>query len=259
MFAVTASAKFESGNISTFDEAVIHFFQESYATMAIDPSQTRQVQYIHLSFNNLRLLARRQTILSLQFDASISHSTSELVTDTIARAREYEQASESPPHIFRHIMVSSLASSLLVLCSLLVCDMTLSEVNVSVWTPTYVSGFDTAVAMLLDLANHILFAQRVLVDFDRIVGIVQARNATWNDHSSIPDDSRRWDIVKSIIPPNVIELFPYREQIPMMQVSHVHRGSHDLGPIYGGTLSDRTDPWGTETDTQDVGRGVLWI
>jgi hypothetical protein len=178
IFAATASQYVHPEKMSTFDAAVMDFFEETYPTIPMDPRQTQQVQFIHLSFNNLRLLARRQTMLSLQFDGSTGHISSELAIDTIARVRDYEQASDTLPYSFRHYMISSLASSLLILCSLLVRDLSSSDLGLDVWTPTYISNFGMAVAKLHELADHLPLAQRVLVDFDKIVSIVQATNAT---------------------------------------------------------------------------------
>lgn len=259
IFAVTASQNINLEKLSTFDAAVMDFFEETYPTIFLNPRETRQIQFIHLSFNNLRLLARRQIMLSLQFDGGTGHVSSELVLNTIARVREYKQASEPPPYTFRHYMISPLASSLVVLCSLLVRDLSSPDLGLDVCAPTYISNFGIAVAMLHDLADHFPLAQRVLVDFDKIVDIVQATNALWSVHEFTLEPAHRWNKVRSVIPPNVADLFPYRDRIPVMQTTRIAHEFQTSGVPFGGTAEDRSDPWVVDLNSEEVGRGVLWV
>ena len=258
IFAVTAASQLDLERVSTIDEAVEDFFQETYPTIPMDLRQTRQIQYVHLSFNNLRLLARRYIILSLRFDGTDGRLSSELVNDTLVRVRDYEAASE-PPYSFRHYLIPSLAGSLLVLCALLVRDLSSPALRLDMWTPTYISGFGITVAMLHDLADSIPLAQRVLIDFDKVIGVVQATNATWSDSERSLEPAYRWNVVSSKVPPNIVELFPYRDQVPVLQTTQITTKRQPSGVIFGGSLEDRADPWIVGLAPEEVGRGVLWI
>jgi hypothetical protein len=70
------------------------------------------------------------------------------------------------PCSFRYQMVSSLAGALLVLCSLFVREPSQSRQAVA-------EGFQSAVAMLKDLAYSQPYAKRVLVDFEAIIRVVE--------------------------------------------------------------------------------------
>jgi hypothetical protein len=258
IFAVTAASQVDPKRVSTIDEAIEDFFQETYPTIPMDLRQTRQTQYIHLSFNNLRLLARRYIILSLKFDGTDGRLSSELVNDTLARVQDYEAASEFP-YSFRHYLIPSLAGSLLVLCALLVRDLSLPDLKLDMWMSTYMSSFGITVAMLHDLADSIPLAQRVLVDFDKIIGIVQATNATWSDSEGSLEPAYRWNIVSSKVPPNIVELFPYRDRVPILQTTQITTKRQPSGAIFGGSLEDRLESWVVRLAPEEVGRGVLWI
>lgn len=259
IFVVTATPHVDPEKVATFDEAVMNFFQETYPTIPMDPRQTRYIKYIYLGFNNLRLLARRQILFSPQFDDRECHIISELVNDTITHVREYEVASEPSPYSFRHYVIPSLASCLLVLCTLLIRDLSSPELSLDIWMPTHMSNFDITIAMLYGLADHVPLAQRVLVDFDKIVSTIQSANATWLEHETTLEQSQRWEAVKSCIPSNVATLIPYRDQIPIMQTTQIIHKRHPSGVIFRGLLEDRPDPWVVSLEPEEVGRGVLWV
>ena len=258
LFAATAAPPLDPESVSTFDETVEDFFQNTYTTIPMDLGQTRQIQYIHLSFNNLRLLARRQIVLSLHFDGTIGHSSSELVSDILDRVRDYEAAPE-PPYSLRHCLIPSLAGSLVILCALLVRDPSLPNLGLDVWTPTYISNFGITVTMLHDLAKRIPLAQRVLVDFDKVIRIVQTTNATWSDSVGSLEPANRRNAVSSQIPPNVQELFPYRDLVPIMQTTQITTERRPSGVIFSGSFGDHSDPWVAGLASEEVGRGVLWV
>ncbi|UPX20508.1 uncharacterized protein EKO05_0010738 [Ascochyta rabiei] len=201
--------------VATFDAAIADFFANTFPNLAKKINPLCRHQYIRMSFDNLRFMTRRAKMMSLQFDGATAGICSNLAVDTLAHVRAYE-SNTNHPSVLRHYMIPSLASSLLMLCSLLVSDLSLLGLDLDYRVPIYHQTFDSALGLLHALAQNTLLARRVLVDLEGVVPIVEAALARWSSEFSLLQSPPNWDLVKDVIPPDVAELFPYQEQVPVI-------------------------------------------
>ncbi|XPS73054.1 hypothetical protein M3J09_005207 [Ascochyta lentis] len=207
--------------VVTFDAAIADFFANTFPDLAAKIQPSRRHQYIRMSFDNLQFMTRRATMMSLQFDGATAGICSSLVVDTLSHVQAYETNTKHSS-VLRHYMIPSLASSLLMLCSLLVSDLSLLGEELDDWISAYHHTFDSALSLLHALAQNTLLARRVLEDFGRIVPVVEAAIGRWSNGFSLLQSSPNWGIVKDVIPPDVSELLPYKEQVPAIRSSQVH-------------------------------------
>jgi hypothetical protein len=168
----------------------------------------------------------RSVITSLQYDDSHASHFSNLAVITVNRMAAFAQDVRQPFSL-RHRMVSSLSNALLVLCSLLVRNVTERD-------QSHFEAFRNAVALLRDLAYSQLYAKRVLSDFESLIDIVQEV------------------IDGKAVPGNVAELFPYRSPSPHIRLPPTSgtttgvEGTHSVGN-------------GNGSRPGETGYGVLWL
>jgi hypothetical protein len=162
----------------------------------------------------------RQVITSLQYDDKYAAHFSELAVSTTDRMAALAQNARHPFSL-RHHMISSLSGSLLVLCSLLVRELTYDR-------QAEVEAFRNAITMLKDLAHSQVYAKRVLGDFEAIIQVVEGAI----DGKDVPED--------------VAELFPYKSPSPLIRLSKV-------------TKDPRTTNAGNGSSSRESGCGVQWL
>ncbi|KAF1953249.1 hypothetical protein CC80DRAFT_596122 [Byssothecium circinans] len=133
--------------------------------------QLRQHTLIHTRLSQLRLLLFRQAMLSLRYDSERGRLCGDLALDIVERIQKHT-AEPNHPSSFRFSMASSLASAFLVLCTLLVRD--LSPLGLQENVKMYFDGFQKARKMLFDLCSHFTLAQRTLDDFKGVIPTVLA-------------------------------------------------------------------------------------
>jgi hypothetical protein len=168
----------------------------------------------------------RSIITSLQYDDNHAAHLSHLTVFTVNRMAAFSQHVRQPFSL-RHRMVSSLSNALLVLCSLLLR-------NIAGRTPPHVEAFHRALDMLHELAHSLVYAKRVLSDFESIVRIVEGV------------------IGGKDAPESVAELFPYRAPSPYIRLSQTPE-------ISTGVERMNPDSNGNSGGPHETGCGVLWL
>ncbi|KAF2623492.1 hypothetical protein BU25DRAFT_375634 [Macroventuria anomochaeta] len=245
--------------IATFDAAIVDFFDNTFQELKTEIHPLHRQQYIRMSFDNLQLMARRAMIMSLQFDRATIHVCSRLAMDTITHVQAYEtNAKYSMTSILRHHMIPSLASSLLLLCSLLVSDLSSLGLSLANCVPVVHQTFNSAVDLLHDLAREIPLARRVLMDFEKIVTVVQTAIAKWSEETRPLQGTPDWSIVSDVIPLNVSELLPYREQVPDIRFSQLYKGMWATNAGYSET-DHGFSTWNEDLEPGGARCSVLWI
>ncbi|KAJ4982653.1 fungal specific transcription factor domain-containing protein [Stagonosporopsis vannaccii] len=239
LLASYMSADVLAERVTTFDAAVADFLDNTFRESQTEFQPPQLHSYICMSFDNLRLLARRTMATSLSLNRA-TVDCSRIAVDTVAHVQAFEAAAKYPLTCsLRHHMIPSLAGSLLLLCSMLVSDLNELGLPLDSWLPSVHQTFDMAVALLHGLAQEISLARRVLSDFERVLPVVQAVLARWSAESQLVQGPLEWDIIKDAIPANAAELLPYREQVP------------DIGSpsFYSGT-------WGANGGLSETDRGL---
>ncbi|KAH6629184.1 hypothetical protein C7974DRAFT_182614 [Boeremia exigua] len=255
VLAAHVSADTLADNVATFDAAVADFLDNTLQALKTDFHPSQRHPYVCMSFDNLRVIARRTVVTSLDFERATVLDCSRLAVDTLAHVQAYDADIRYPlTCILRHHIVPSLASSLLLLCSILVSDLDAFGLPLDEWLPLVHATFDSTVALLLDLADELSSARRVLRDFEKILPVVQAVLARWSAQTQLLQGPLEWGIVRDIIPPNVTELLPYTEQVPDIR----SKALQGMWAGNGGHLeTDRS--WDESYGVRGARSGVLWI
>jgi hypothetical protein len=136
----------------------------------------------------------RAEILTTQYDNEKAACFLWLALSTIDNMRNFSCEAQS----FRHAMVTSLASALLTLCSLLVREALAPGLFSEEQHEKCRQGFRDCVAILLDLNYGLPYARRVWRDFNQIVSVV---SAIVNHQTTDP----------FLLLANVGDLFPYND------------------------------------------------
>ncbi|KAF2124088.1 hypothetical protein P153DRAFT_371394 [Dothidotthia symphoricarpi CBS 119687] len=226
----------------------------------------QQATFIHTSFNNLRLLLHRRIMTSLQYDAAMGRLCGDVALDTIAHIRVYAAEAKGPSP-FRHYMSTCLSSALLVLCTLLVRDLTAPSLNLQAQLQAYTEGFRDAVAMMYDLAQSLLQARHALQAFNEIVDIVSQVVETWQNFGQATQMPESWALaVRNTVPPNVAERLPYRNLVNGSQPEQFSQTTHldpslrlpwnedNMLPV-----AQTLESWEFELNARNSGSQVLWI
>lgn len=243
--------------VATFDAAISDYFQNTFAGSEWEVHPLRLCQYARMSFDNLRLMARRATALPLQLDAATTLTCSKEAVRIIAHAHAYD-TDKTTPYILRHQIITTLAGSLLMLCDLLLHIPSSFGFEKHEWVPMCHQEFDAAVDLLHMLAKDTPLAQRVLSDFDKIIPVVQAAISRWAEESSHPQNTPDWGIMNDAIPPNVSELLPYRQQIPDIRLPQLRRGMWATDAAYLET-DPGFSPWDEALEPGGARCNVLWV
>lgn len=249
--------------VGTFDAAICDFMDNTFRVAKMEFHQPQLDPFIRMSFDNLRLLAQGTILMSLGFDGHTIHDCSKSAMNSLAHVQAFEAATRvSSACTLRHYMIPSLAGSLVVLSSILVGDLYELNLALDLWLPEVRKTFDAVVSLLHDLAQGLPLARRVLRDFELVTSIVQAAFTRWSAETQLVPGPLGWDIVKDVIPANVMELFPYRDQVPDIGPAAT---SDELSAAAGIGLSPRADPGFASWSHVSGGgagaakSGVLWI
>lgn len=240
LLTANVSAEASAERAITFDAAVVDFFDNTFPDLirGLD-SQYRQ-QYVRMSFDNLRLTARRSTAIYLQIDRTDVQLYSQMAVDTLSHVQSFERNIE---HMYTSALgyhsIPTLANSLLLLCSLLISDLDVLGLPLDSWIPTLHQNLESIIDVLKNKAQEILLAQHVLRDFDRILPVVQAALSRWSTEVLLSQGTPDWSVVTDVIPNHVADLLPYREQLPDIRYPSHHNGV-----------------WASNVDFQDTDRGL---
>lgn len=218
LLAAHVSANSFTQNIATFDAAIADFFENTLPGLALHLHPYCRQEFVEMSFDNLRFTARRAAMMSLQLDGPTAQVCSTMIFETATHISAFEIHVKNTSTL-RHFTIPSLSSSLLMICTLVVSGLDSPNHIVDERAIYYRDLFHTMIGSLQNLATQgILLAQRVLIDFEKIVPVVEPAIARWSeDHSLLQDSCNRKFICKDI-PANVAELLPYREQIPEIRL-----------------------------------------
>ncbi|KAJ8109876.1 hypothetical protein OPT61_g7139 [Boeremia exigua] len=259
LFAARVATDTLVEKVATFDAAVNEYLDETFSVSKSEFQPAHRHPYIYMSFDNLRLMARRAMVTSLAFDHAAVHRCSTFAVDTLAHVQAYETYIGYPSTcMLRHHIIPSLANSLLLLCSMLVSNLGELGLSLTNWVPMIQQAFDTAVSLLHDLAREIPLAQRVLKDFAQILPVVQSVLTRWSAEAQLLQGPTGWERMKDLVPPNVTKLLPYREQVPNI---HSPALGNEMWVNNGGNI----DPgrsfsnWEEDLEPLSAGNSVLWI
>lgn len=260
LLATHMSADVLAERVTTFDAAIADFLDNTFRASEAEFQSPQLHSYICMSFDNLRVLARHAMAASVNLDRD-TVDCSRLAIDAVAHVQAHEAATRYPLTCFlRHHIIPSLSSSLLLLCRMLVSDLSKLDLSLETWIPPVHETFDTAIALLHDLAQEIPLARRVLNDFEKILPVVQAVLARLSAAPQLIQGPLEWDLVKDVVPANIAELLPYREQVPDIGSPALYSGIWDPN---GGLLeTDRSlSGWYEHSapDGDGARSGILWI
>jgi hypothetical protein len=187
-----------------------------------------------------QLLLRISSMTSLTYDNGTAQYFSGLVTDTFEAIRKLM----SNPYIMSapshwHHLTSAITGTLLVYAALLLRHQ--STPNLSRINTTHIADcFTECAANLLQLAQGLPYARRVLADCQPVIDIGTAVVERWRSLS----EAQRVDVgrnaVSEMIPPDVADLFPYKLLSPPLLAM---RGTGD--DLFAGAARS--------------GSGVLWL
>lgn len=199
-----------------------------------------------LSNNNITLLLRHREMTSLQYPDNV-RQFSMLALDAIAHVRGF--INKGARHLsFQPHMVSSIAGALLVLCALLVRDLSSPALNLQHNYQSYVKGFQEGFAMLDVLKYTSSYARRVLDDFNPLRGVVERVVQEFTPDRQIEEG---FDVVEALLPPNIVDLFPFRALTPSLQ-AHASSAGETL------PVGQDAGAWDT-VEPSASGGGVLWL
>jgi hypothetical protein len=248
--------------IYTYQVAVVDFLDNTFEGSWLEGTSPRRHEYIKLSFTNVRLMAQRANMMSLQFDSTTALLCASLAQNPLVYLQAFEANVEYPIARSRVLWLHAippLAVSLLMLCSLLVSDLGSIRVGpLDSWVARLQQSFDATINLLNDRAQDTILARRVLRDFERIIPVVQAILSKWSTEIILLQSAPEWSLVQDLIPPNVTELLPYREQLPDIRYSKLDEG---LRAINGGHLETNRGihTWDESHGFRSASSSVLWI
>lgn len=246
--------------IYTYEAAVVDFTDNTFASSSLKGTSPRRHQYIRLSFANVRLIAQRANLMSLQFGTTTAYLCARLATDSLRYVQTFEANTEYPiARVLRHHAIPPLAVSLLMLCSLLVSDLGSTRIGpLDSWVALVQQNFDAIINILNDRAQDTILARRVLRDFDRIIPVIQAILSKWSSEILLLQSAPEWSLVQDLIPPDVLELLPYRDQLPDIRYSKLDEGlwaANERDP----ETRRGIHPWDESHNSTGASSSVLWI
>lgn len=191
-----------------------------------------------LNYNNVTLLLRHREMTSLQYDYKCACEFSDLAIESISELRNFLPEAKRLPlketlRSFRQTIISSTAGVLLVFCALLVRDLSTPELKLQNGILTYIEGVQDGFELLTALRPHIPYARRVLEDFAPLRYVVENIIA---EYPANPSLIGAFSVVEALIPPNIVDLFPYRPLTPPLDTGHHYN-----------------------TEPGKNGRGILWL
>ncbi|KPI41788.1 putative transcriptional regulatory protein [Cyphellophora attinorum] len=179
LFAAGVS-QFDPEVIVVLDAKIKHWVDVAFPRLPLMPLDGRSTRRHHRQqtliitrFNHLRLLLRRRTMVSLEYDALTGQLSGDLasgIVDQIGLHRE----EIAEPSSFRFHMAVSLGGAVLVLATLLVRDIT--QIGLQGERTRYVAAFNDGVAMLEQLSMFLTSARRIADDLKPIIQVATSIN-----------------------------------------------------------------------------------
>jgi hypothetical protein len=179
LFAAGVS-QYDPEVIVVLDAKIKHWIDVAFPRLPLMPLDGRSTRRHHRQqtliitrFNHLRLLLRRRTMVSLEYNALTGQLSGDLasgIVDQIALHRE----EIAEPSSFRFHMAVSLGGAVLVLATLLVRDIT--QIGLQGERTRYVAAFNDGVAMLEQLSMFLTSARRIADDLKPIIQVATSIN-----------------------------------------------------------------------------------
>lgn len=161
-------------------------------------------------------------------------------------------------YLLQHQMVTTLAISLLVLCSALLDVQNLVSLDLRQWELMENGEFDAAIELLGILAQKVPLAQRVLSDFDQVVPIVRSMLSRWPEGHPSFEVTSDGNALNDIIPLNAAELLPYGNLYPDIRFPRSNNGSMAANESIPATDSGLSS-WNTHLKPGSARSSVLWL
>jgi hypothetical protein len=215
-----------------------------------EPRHLHQYLLFHNRLKQLRLLLFRQTMLSLSFNDECGRVCGTMAVDMVEEIHEHAERL-IPSKSFRFSTTAGLASALLILCTLLVSNLSGScfpSIDLRRRLKQYFECFQIARKILYDLSQHLALARRVLNDFKDVIHVVLAVAQEMQPDKLFP---------AHLVPHNIRDLFPYTE----LDFAHQAGGKNmemwnetDVGAV-----QTNGEEWGLEMGGRGARYGVPWI
>ncbi|KAF1850395.1 uncharacterized protein K460DRAFT_390909 [Cucurbitaria berberidis CBS 394.84] len=257
--ARSPNSRLDGDSIAIIDAQISHFLTNELTTMHIPHPRGMQSNAYNktamlLNNNNITLLLRHREMTSLQYDGNCAQEFGGLALDSMSHLSGFidtaQNASPTPKHrSFRHNMTSSVAGALLILCALLVRDLSAPDLNLQHNYPAYVNGFQDGFAMLDMLRYKSSYARRVLEEFASLRGVVATLIQEFTPDRQIQGGFQH---VEALLPPNIADLFPYHTLTPSLQALTSSPGEPTLPVGQDSSAWDNVEP-------SISGGGVLWL
>ncbi|KAH8695814.1 hypothetical protein GQ44DRAFT_694852 [Phaeosphaeriaceae sp. PMI808] len=214
----------------------------------------RQIRVIHnpKAFHGLNslivpLIAGRRVMTSMTYDRDQAFRFLGLARFGMEKVEEMwgicdieDMVSNSSMHQFP----SLLAGIILVYASVILRDhSTPDRDSLKQNYSEYVENCMEAIVALSEVAQRSIYGKRVHEDCSSISNLVRAISEKHKSLYGWNHPSPSWEFAKDMIPPNVVDLFPYQALSPSFQVP-------------GGFNGDTLEGW---ADVRGNGSGVLWL
>jgi hypothetical protein len=215
LISESASAKstISDDKVARLDSRIAEFVQAGVATLPLlpsdrapEPQHLRQHALVHTRFNSLRLLLHRRTMISLSYDDNTGRLCGDLAIDTVRYMKMHAHEIKSVSS-FRNHMAASLASSILILSTLLL--HTLNPLRLHDRMTAYAENFREAVRILTEISTHLQVARRILDDYQEMIYAVKT------ELNGLTTDTFNWAKKPQFSPDN----FPVQTRIGMLRQS----------------------------------------
>jgi hypothetical protein len=242
--------------VVVLDAKIKHWLDSTYPHLQLLPSRSpstrrhlRQHTLIVTRFNHLRLLLRRRTMVSLEYDGVTGRLCGELasrIVDQISLHKDEVAEASS----FRFHMAVSLGGAVLVLATLMIRD--LSSIALQDARASFRSAFENGVAMLNQLSQCLTLAKRIADDLKPITGVATVMQS---DSMPFARTNDAFDNLDELLPGGVTDFAlqgNWNDDAFLntnVQPSAMD-GSFDLWAL---------EPWQTDLNSTAAGYGVPWI
>jgi hypothetical protein len=196
-----------------------------------------------LKRHTIPIIVGRRTMTSLQYSSEHAQYFLNLAVLALQDVRDLRTEATMSSGC-RHQMTSATASALLVFGALSLGALSVPHLcHLQSAYGDYVDHFMDAVSILSDLAQSLPYARRIYADCSTIIKTVKDISVRWHSLPRAQQNSQGWSAVADLIPPGIVESFPYQILSP---------------PLHGpaGASDECLAEWET---SHCSGNGVIWL
>jgi hypothetical protein len=210
-----------------------------------DESISCHKAFMALQYLTIPLIVGRRAMTLLSYNSSHAQSFIELATyvlQDIRKVRNEVLVSSS----CRQQLTSTVTSVLLVFGAVVLRDLSSPDLSpLQLGYGDYAENFMETVAILSDLAQGLPYAKRARDDCSTIISAVTAIVDKWHSLSHAQKASHGWSFAVDMIPPGIVEHFPYQALCP---------------PLHGLPAGAALAGWeGIDPRLEPSKSGVLWL